>query len=87
MPMNFDYMSMEILSWNGESRPVGELMLPMTSYGAPDDCQLIPFDCVMLEQSIRSWGNVPPAWIVAASRAWLRAHKLTPMHLRPAVSE
>ena len=84
--MYFDYMNMKLLATPG-ARPTGELMLPMSSYGAPEGCQLIPFDCVMLEQSIRGHGNEPPAWIVAASRAWLRSHKLTPMHLRPAVSE
>lgn len=56
-------------------------------FDAPEDCDLSPFDCVMLEQSIRRHGNEPPRWIVAASRYWLRSRGLTPMHLRPAVRE
>lgn len=56
-------------------------------FGAPDDCQLTPFDCVMLEQSIRSYGNEPPEWIKLACRYWLRGRGLTTMHMRPAVAE
>jgi hypothetical protein len=47
------------------------------TYGAPDDCELVPFDCVLLEQSICQAGNVPPAWIVKASRAWLAANNVS----------
>jgi hypothetical protein len=52
-------------------------------YGAPDGCQLSPLDCVMLEQSIRSAGNEPPAWIVRACTAWLAANGRTRADLGP----
>lgn len=45
-------------------------------HGAPDDCQITPFDCVMLRQSIESHGNEVPGWILSASRAWLAANGL-----------
>jgi hypothetical protein len=52
-------------------------------YGAPEGCQLSPFDCVMLEQSIAAAGNEPPAWIVRACTAWLAANGRTRADLRP----
>ena len=52
-------------------------------HGAPDDCQLTPKDCVMLRQSIVGHGNVPPDWIVSASRSWLSANGLRESDLAP----
>jgi hypothetical protein len=56
-------------------------------HDAPEDSELAPFDCVMLEQSIRSHGNEPPAWIVSASRAWLAANDLSPSDLKSRAGE
>lgn len=55
----------------------------MSAAGAPEDCQLTPFDCVILRQWIMGAGNEPPEWIVAASDGWLDEHGLDADALRP----
>lgn len=55
----------------------------MAAAGAPEDCELVPFDCVILRQWIMGADNEPPAWIVAASDSWLAERGWDADVLRP----
>lgn len=55
----------------------------MAAAGAPEDCQLVPFDCVLLRQWIMGTENEPAPWIVAASDSWLAERGLGAWALRP----